>query len=101
MKRGSMRCPIPEHVRDVLANDVFMHSCCLYGFSPYCEGAIQWHHNFRPAGKRVNEVYSLLPLCEKHHREEAKYRTQLNVIMLARAKQFGIDIRKKYPKAIL
>jgi len=102
MKRGSMRCPIPENIREVLANDPWMRQCCLaIRLDSTCDGPIQWHHHFRPAGKRVNEKYAILPLCTKHHRQEAKYTKALNLLVRQRALHFGENIKDKYPRAVL
>lgn len=97
LKRGSMTKPIPLKMREELVEDKFMKGCCLaWDFNTgSCEGAIQWHHNLMYAGKRINEKGAILPVCEKHHREEAKYKKILNKIMYTRMTDTD---RAKYPK---
>lgn len=63
------------------------------------EGRIEWHHAFTYAGKRQNEPWSIIPLCKKHHKEEARLRPLIKVAMIARA---GIiHILTAYPRAVL
>ena len=76
--------PIPKKIRDELSEDPFMKRCCLSGDGG-CHGRIQWHHHLKFAGKRVNEKWCLLPVCELHHRLEAKYKNELDKIMVSRA----------------
>lgn len=70
MKRGSMRAPIPEEVRNELEKDKRMKSCAIGGD---CEGTLQWHHAITFQGKRLQHAYAIVALCERHHREEAKH----------------------------
>lgn len=97
MKRGSMRSPIPEDLRSFLEGDPFMKKCVITGDEH--EGRIEWHHAFTYAGKRQNEIWSIIPLCQKHHKEEARLRKHIKLAMTIRA---GIiHILTKYPRAIL
>lgn len=92
-----MRRPLTMEAKNTIESDKFYQSCCLA--SPACHGRIQIHHAFTYAGKRVDDPWGLLPLCEKHHREEARYRYQLKTILLSRVTKE--EILSKYPKAVL
>ena len=85
MKRSSLRCPIPEAMRESLSQEKFMKTCCLA--SEECQGRIQWHHNLVYASKRINEPWAILPLCEFHHRVESTFKGKLNRIMVERASE--------------
>lgn len=100
MKRGSMTSKIPDEVRNELSEDLFMRKCCLENLGG-CAGSIQWHHAFSYAGKRRNDIWAILPVCEYHHRVESAFRSALKQVLLARAKWFGTDIKRKYPKTFL
>ena len=60
-----MRSPIPKAIREELAEDPYMKKCALQ--DSYCSGRVEWHHAFTYAGKRVNELWSIIPLCHEHH----------------------------------
>ena len=59
-----MRIPIPEWMRNVLSADPFMRLCIV---AHECSGRVEWHHAFTYGGKRINELWAILPLCKKHH----------------------------------
>lgn len=91
----SLRCPIPKEIREQLAADPFMSHCCIADET--CEGRIEWHHNLIYAGKRVSDWWSLLPVCESHHRRESSFKAKLNKIMVDRAPESEL---KNYSKAV-
>ncbi|MFZ2151649.1 MAG: hypothetical protein WAV09_00900 [Minisyncoccia bacterium] len=97
MKRGSMTKPLSKETRDILSRDIFMTRCCLEGIGDYCEGRIQFHHNLIYGGKRQDAWWSVLPLCEEHHRRESAYKQQLNTIMANRAPE---DELRNFCKAV-
>src|SRR4051812_40228052 len=101
MKRGSLRCPIPEEMREQLAEDPFMRHCIID--DALCDGRIEWNHAFTYAGKRVNELWALIPMCHLHHSQEAKWRPLIEQVMRKRIKHFGAaeDFRAKYPRSTL
>lgn len=72
-------------------------------FDDDCSGRIEWNHAFTYAGKRVNELWSILPMCHKHHYEEAKHRFLIRAALIKRIQQLDMldDYRKRYPKATL
>ena len=96
-----MQCKIPDDMRAQLADDPFMERCAHEDIE--CEGRIEWHHAFTYAGKRVNELWSILPLCRYHHDKAAQIANFLQIIMHARMYQFDAidDFKEKYPKSTL
>ena len=81
----SLTKPIPPKMREELSYDPFMSKCCLYRHH-LCSGRIQWHHHLKFAGKRINEKWCILPVCELAHKEEAKYKEVLDMKMVKRAR---------------
>lgn len=79
----SMTKPIPKEIREKLAQDPFMSTCCIADHT--CEGRIEWNHHFQFGGRRMNEPWGLLPMCSSHHRREAQFRDRLDIIMCSRA----------------
>lgn len=93
LKRGSMVKYIPLKMREELAEDLFMKTCCLLSLE--CKGRIEFHHNLIYAGKRVNEYGAILPVCHYHHEKESKFKKQLDRIMEFRMTR---EEKNKYPK---
>lgn len=95
----SLTKPIPKKMRDELAEDQFMQECCLIEAQDCwkCEGRIQWHHHLKFAGKRINEKWCILPVCEWHHKNESVYKKELDEIMVSRA---TYEELQPYSKAI-
>lgn len=100
----SMRSPIPPAIREQLAEDPFMKSCLFEGImGAGCRGRIEWHHAFKYAGKRMNAIWSILPLCHYHHYHEAIIQTPIREQLRRRIIHFGEEenFRSKYPKSDL
>lgn len=100
----SLRSPIPKDIRDVLNNDPWMARCIIERFfngNLPCEGRIEWQHAMTYGGKRVNERYTILPMCVQHHKQQAKYRLQQEFFIVERCLQFGewATAMKKYPNS--
>ncbi len=99
-----MRCPIPSAIREELSNDPFMRDCII---AHECEGRIEWHHAFTYAGKRRNELWSILPLCHKHHEKAGTphVSTICKMNLRVRIDHFDdfvrTDFYRKYPKSNL
>ncbi len=97
----AMRSPIPKEIRDVLSEDTFMRDCIV---AHECEGRIHFDHAFKYAGKRVNELWSILPLCAKHNMGVTSHVEVLRRMNLrARITHFKAEdeFRAKYPKSDL
>ena len=90
--------PIPKKMRETLAKDPYMKTCLI---NKDCSGRIEWHHAFRYAGRRQNELWTLLPLCSKHHREEHKHKAVIWKALWYRMLYFGAkdEAQTKYPLA--
>ena len=88
-----MTCPIPPKMRQEMNNNPWYHQCCIV--HPECSGRIQWHHNLIYAGKRQNEQFGILPVCEWIHERATRrdIKEQLNAIMVSRMTDAD---RKKY-----
>lgn len=69
MKRSSMQSKIPPEMRKQLSEDTYMRDCVI---AMGCGGDTQWHHALTYSGKRINELYSIIPLCARHHKEMTK-----------------------------
>ena len=88
-----MVCPIPKAMRVKMANNPFYWKCCITG----SKLNIQWHHNLIFGGKRVNEIFAILPVTAEVHRHEAVHKDELNRIMLNRATDEELE---RYSRAI-
>ena|SRR3990167_9341858 len=98
----AMRSKIPDAIREQLANDPWMKRCILEG-DLTCEGRIEWNHGMTYAGRRTNELYSLIPMCHHHHVIEASVRPHIENAIRERIRHFHAekDFRAKYPKSNL
>lgn len=85
--------PIPEKLRNELANDKFYKVCARYDND--CSGRITWEHAFLYAGRQVNERWAIIPLCWYHHLGEGLNKKINRKIALSRASKEDL---KKYPK---
>ena len=97
----AMRSPIPAEIRDELSKDPFMQTCIV---AHECEGRVHFDHAFTYAGKRVNERWSILPLCRKHNMGVTQHVQALRRMnLLARIAHFKAesDFATKYPKSDL
>jgi hypothetical protein len=92
----SLTRPVPKKVKEQLSEDPFMLSCCLASTEHNCEGRIQWHHHLKYGGKRQDEPWGILPVCELHHRLEAQFKNELDKLMVWRATEEQL---KPYCKA--
>ena len=97
----SIRSPIPSKIREVLSEDPFMKKCII---NDCCDGRIEWDHAFTYKGKRVNELWALLPKCHKHH--DARSSTSYiitRIFLRKRIYDFDAleDFKKKYPRSDL
>lgn len=61
---------------------------CIYHEAYHGNGSkIEWHHNLIFAGRQVNEVFAILPICRWVHDQarNREFRDRLDWIMLNRA----------------
>src|SRR5581483_10401830 len=87
MKRESLRSPIPKEIRDQLSKDIWRKECKIYDGK--CDGRIQWHHAFTYAGKRINEMWSIIPLCKYHHDYVSRYTERITNLLWFRINKFN------------
>lgn len=94
--------PIPKKLRDALKEDPEYKICSLHGHGE-CAGRITWEHAILYAGKRINERWAIIPLCELHHavgrfQDAGTCRKDLNVwVALNRASD---DDLARYSKVV-
>jgi hypothetical protein len=96
-----MRSKIPPRIREELMDDPFMTYCVI---AHECEGRIEWHHAFFYAGKRINEPWSIVSLCHKHHYEMKKSTKAIcDMNMRMRIRHFNAEesFKEKYPRSTL
>lgn len=100
MKKSSMTKTIPAKMKAEMSDDSFYSTCCydLFFGDCDCDGRIEWHHHLKFQGTRVNEIFCILPLCQKRHRlaDTSDTKMKLDWIMLNRATDEQLE---KYSKA--
>jgi len=86
--------PIPLKLREEMDRDPYYHICCVTGVRNV---KIEWHHNFKWEGERLNEKWCILPLAQYVHDKARtrKVKDYLDYIMLNRASESTL---KKYSK---
>lgn len=87
---------IPAKIRNILEKDKWMKNCCYCG-APFPT----WHHPFIHAGKRVQEVWAIIPLCRKCHNIQNPQIVNIfsEYVGLARARVlYGPDLNQLYCK---
>lgn len=97
----AMRSPIPVAIREQLSDDPFM-SDCIVDFD--CVGRIEWDHAFKYQGKRVNELWAILPKCHKHHDGRSSHVETISRLYLRmRIAHFNAfrEFKVNYPKSDL
>lgn len=89
--------PIPKKLIDEMEADPFYQQCCMTGASKLTS-KIEWHHNFKWKGQRLNEKWCILPLLKKIHdkADTTEVKERLDRIMLNRADEKTL---RKYSKA--
>lgn len=54
--------------REEMSQDPFYQTCALYGQHGHeCGGKITWEHALKYAGKKLQEIWAIIPICEKAH----------------------------------
>ena len=93
---------IPKEIREQLENDPYMLSCINENWE--CRGRIQFHHAFQYASKQVSELWSILGLCEYHHKKMTKHtQTLCRMNLRARIAHFKAreEFDRRFPKSDL
>lgn len=88
--------PIPIKMREQMANDEYYKRCARERvFQDHvCKGRITFEHCFVYAGRQINEVWAIIPLCEYAHFEILD-KNKNQYISLKRATDDELD---KYPR---
>jgi len=91
---------LPESVRLAIDRDPYYRYCARD--SEDCAGRITMEHAVTYAGKRINELWAIIPLCERHHGLGEWF---MNGSLLNKRKNMLIALRRapecarrKYPK---
>lgn len=84
---------IPLKLRQQLASDPFYKKCARA--DEWCSGRITWEHAFRYAGKQINALWAIIPLCWFHHMGKGLNKRINQLIALRRATQEDLAL---YPK---
>ena len=58
--------PIPLKQREEMSQDPF-YQFCLRVQEGKCSGRITWEHALIYAGKKMQDKFAIVPLCEYHH----------------------------------
>lgn len=62
------RTTIPLKQRKEMSKNPFYKVCALKGFLDHeCGGSITWEHSIIYAGKSLQAIWSIVPLCSKAH----------------------------------
>ena len=87
MKQGSMVRPLSKEARAVVFSDPFYKTCSRQRvFKDHvCDGRITIEHAIEYAGKRIDDVWALIPLCEWAHTGEGMDKRKNIQIAMARA----------------
>ena len=100
MKRGSLRKPISKKNLAIISEDPYFRVCHVGGD---CSGRTEINHAFTYAGRRQDDIWGLVSVCTKHHRQIAKYQDIMRREIVARIYHFGAEeeFRLKYPRSTL
>ena len=90
----SAQAPIPYAVRSKILADPY-YKVCARKSDGGCQGRITWEHAIMYAGKRVQEVWCILPLCVEHHLGSSLNKALNIKLAMSRATE---EDRKKYPR---
>jgi len=86
---------IPLNIRKQISEDNFYRTCCVA--DEICFGKIEIHHNMIYAGKQVDDLFALLPVCLYHHEREKcrEIGDKLDKVMISR---MTIEDEKKFDR---
>ena len=95
MKQGSLSRPLTAEARKAIITDPFYKKCCRA--SDECDGRITIEHAIEYAGRRVDDVWALIPLCEYHHGLKGEGMNKRENIRIAMSRATVTD-RVKYSR---
>lgn len=85
--------PIPLALRKEMAADPYYSKCARAG--PECDGRITWEHALYHAGKKMQDKFSIIPLCWAHHLGPHLHKATNQLIAIQRMTEAD---RKKYDR---
>lgn len=85
--------PIPPKLKKIMSADTYYNKCCRQDKD--CKGRITWEHSFIYAGRQINEVWAIIPLCVYHHLGEGLNKRLNEQIAVSRATEEDLA---KYPR---
>lgn len=91
--------PISPKNRKIINENSYYRMCARSNND--CDGRITIEHSFIYAGKQIDDIWSLIPLCWRHHLGNLLDKKLNQYIALKRAIELEgslIPIIKKYPK---
>jgi len=86
--------PIPQKLRRIIDTDPY-YRVCARAKDGGCQGRITIEHAFIYAGKQINELWALIPLCWFHHLGSGLDKPKNQILALDRATR---DDLAKYPR---
>lgn len=78
-----------------MGSDPYYKTCARHGHGG-CSGRITWEHAFIYAGRQIQEVWAIIPLCWRHHLGDLFNKEINQLIALRRAT--GLNLYEKYPR---
>lgn len=75
--------PIPKAMRKQMSEDPYYRKCARA--SIVCDGRITWEHVFCYAGRQIQEIWAIIPLCVYHHLDAGMKKPINELISLRRA----------------
>lgn len=85
---------ISKNLREVINTDSY-YKKCLRHKEGNCRGRITIEHSYVYAGRQIDELWNLLPLCEFHHLGHGLNKKMNHWFSINRMTQ---EDEKKYPK---
>lgn len=86
--------PIPLDQRAEMAQDPYYSKCARKNAE--CVGRITWEHSSYYQGKKIQDRWSLIPLCVYHHLGKGLNKEYNRYLALSRATDEDLE---KYPKS--
>lgn len=86
--------PIPEKIKKEISKNKYYAKCARQ--SAECDGRITIEHAMIYAGRQVNEIWALIPLCWYHHLGSGLNKRINEFLALQRATEDELD---KYNKS--
>lgn len=86
---------IPPKIKKAILSDDYYKKCARSNAD--CQGRITWEHAFTYAGKQIQEVWAIIPLCWYHHLGVGLVKAINQAIAISRA---TLEDLQKYPRLL-